>query len=95
MNPIPQTASMYDLKNKTNEVFAKTADGPVLLMNRATPKAVIVSPEAWDDTARRMSELEFEIEALRARLDDNEDNWYSVEDMQAGLRKRGILADAA
>ena len=95
MNPIPQTASMYDLKNKTNDVFAKTAEGPVLLLNRATPKAVIVSPEAWDETARRMSELEFEIEALRARLDDNEENWYSVEDMQAGLRKRGIIPEAA
>ena len=82
---------MHDLKTNTNDLFVRVADGPVLLMSRATPKAVIVAPETWNETARRMSELEFEIEALRARLDDDEKNWHSLDDMQAGLRKRGLI----
>ncbi|MEM7536406.1 MAG: hypothetical protein AAF639_29755 [Chloroflexota bacterium] len=31
---------------------------PVVIMNRATPRAIMVSPEQWNSTARRLAYLE-------------------------------------
>lgn len=36
LSMVPQTASMYDLKNNTSEVTGKAERGPVVIMNRAS-----------------------------------------------------------
>lgn len=65
---IPQTASMQDIKNRTGEVTEHLAKGPVLLMNRATPQAVIVSTEQWNAIVDRMEEMQDAIITLQAEL---------------------------
>lgn len=65
---IPQTASMQDIKNRTNLVIKKFAHSPVLLMNRATPQAVIISPAQWNALVDRLEELQDAIVTLQAEL---------------------------
>lgn len=68
LNRIPQTASMQDIKNRTGEVTEKIHHGPVLLMNRATPQAVIISPAQWNAIVDRIEEIEDAIVTLQAEL---------------------------
>lgn len=68
LNRIPQTASMQDIKNRTAAVTKKFIDGPVLLMNRATPQAVIVSTEQWNAIVNRFEEMQDAIITLQAEL---------------------------
>lgn len=65
---MPQTASMQDIKNRTSEVTDHLANGPVLLMNRATPQAVVVSVKQWDTIVERMEEMQDAIITLQAEL---------------------------
>lgn len=65
---MPQTASMQDIKNRTGEVTEHLANGPVLLMNRATPQAVIVSTAQWNAIVDRMEEMQDAIITLQAEL---------------------------
>lgn len=68
LNRIPQTASMQEIKNRTAEVTGKFINGPVMLMNRATPQAVIVSPEHWNEIVDRLEEMQDAIITLQAEL---------------------------
>ena len=65
---MPQTASMQDIKNRTGEVTDHLAKGPVLLMNRATPQAVIISVEQWDTIVERIEDMQDAIITLQAEL---------------------------
>lgn len=65
---MPQTASMQDIKNRTSAVTDHLVNGPVLLMNRATPQAVVVSLEQWNAIVDRMEELQDAIITLQAEL---------------------------
>jgi len=65
---VPQTASMQDIKNRTGEVTDHLTKGPVLLMNRATPQAVIVSTEQWNAIVNRFEEMQDAIITLQAEL---------------------------
>ena len=68
LNRMPQTASMQDIKNRTGEVTDHLVNGPVLLMNRATPQAVIISPAQWNAIVDRMEEMQDAIITLQAEL---------------------------
>ncbi len=58
LSRLPQTASMQDIKNRTGNVTKKFSNGPVMLMNRATPQAVIVSPAQWNAIVDRLEEMQ-------------------------------------
>lgn len=68
LSRIPQTASMQDIKNRTGTVTKKFVRGPVMLMNRATPQAVLVSPAQWNAIIDRLEEMEEAIVTLQAEL---------------------------
>lgn len=68
LNRIPQTASMQDIKNRTSDVTKKSLKSPVMLMNRATPQAVIVSPAQWNAIVDRLEELQDALLTLQAEL---------------------------
>jgi prevent-host-death family protein len=57
MQLTPQTASVRELRSSTNTVIERTSKGPVFLVNRATPTAVIVSPDQWDATLQELARL--------------------------------------
>lgn len=91
MNELYQTIAAGDLKANTNEAFAMAAKGPVVVLSRATPKAVLVAPDEWNRIAKRLKMLEALQEALQieARNDANQ-SWISSIEMKARLTKRGV-----
>ncbi len=68
LSRVPQTASMNDMKNQTASVTAKFAKGPVVLMNRATPQAVLVSPSQWNAILDSLEEMQDAILTLQTEL---------------------------
>ncbi len=91
INVLPQVDKISVLKHNQKAVLSKVKDGPVLLMQRSDPCVVLVSPSQWNATARRLADLESENAALRARLDDDANHWYSLEDLDTGLKTRGLV----
>jgi PHD/YefM family antitoxin component YafN of YafNO toxin-antitoxin module len=68
LSRIPQTASMQDIKNRTGAVTKKFVKGPVMLMSRATPQAVIISPAQWNAMVDKFEEMQDAIVTLQAEL---------------------------
>jgi prevent-host-death family protein len=64
---LPQTEVISNLKNRYDQVLTKLAHGPVVLMQRSKPTAVLVSVAEWERASRRLIELE-EREMIRQRL---------------------------
>ena len=64
---LPQTEVISNLKNRYAQVLVKLAQGPVVLMQRSKPTAVLVSVTEWDRASKRLAELE-EREMIRQRL---------------------------
>lgn len=59
---------MQEMKNRSSDVARKFANGPVMLMNRATPQAVMVSPALWDEIIDRLEDLQDAVVTLKAEL---------------------------
>ena len=64
MNQLYQTFGSGDLKTNANKAFQMAEAGPVVILSRTQPKAVMVNPEMWNATARKMSKLEAIVEAM-------------------------------
>ena len=64
---LAQTEKISTLKTSYESVLAKLTKGPVLLMQRSKPAAVVVSVAEWERASRRLAELE-EREMVRQRL---------------------------
>lgn len=86
---VPETVSMHDLKNNTRIVTEKFAAGPVLLLNRATPQGVIVSPAQWNTIVQRIANLEDTVATLQAELElaAGDDTIETVVDTDAFLNE--------
>ena len=91
MHELYQTIAAGDLKANTNEAFALAEKGPVIVLSRATPKAVLVAPDEWNRIARRLNMLETLVEAQRveARNEANQ-SWVTSSEMKERLAKRGV-----
>ncbi len=48
---LPQTAPISDMRNRQNELLDMTENGPVVLLSRSKPAAVLLSPSQWDAIA--------------------------------------------
>ncbi len=91
MHELYQTIAAGELKANTNEAFAMAQSGPVIILSRATPKGVLISPEEWNRIARRLKMLESLQEAQRIEArNDTERSWLSSDEMRARLAKRGL-----
>lgn len=58
MQKLPKTAPITMFKRNQDEVLLMMDAEPVVLMNRSTPRAVLISPEMWNATAERLAYLE-------------------------------------
>ncbi len=69
---MPQTEAISNFKNRCDDVLTKLQQGPVLLLQRSQPAAVLVDPEAWNQHVIEMRNLRLLLlyykrrEALRA-----------------------------
>ncbi|HMN30196.1 MAG TPA: type II toxin-antitoxin system Phd/YefM family antitoxin [Caldilineaceae bacterium] len=61
--PLPQTAPISDLRNRQDEILTMTENGPVVLMSRSKPAAVLLSPAYWDAIARTLEAYQRQSEA--------------------------------
>jgi prevent-host-death family protein len=91
MNELYQTIAAGDLKANTNEAFAMLEDGPVVVLSKATPKAVIVSVKEWNRIAKRLKLLETLVEAQRVEAySAANQSWVTSSEMRERLAKRGV-----
>lgn len=67
MHQLYQTYPSSSLKINPAEAFEMADKGPVVIMARAKQRAVMVSPQIWNQTALKIEQLEQE---LRNRTGD-------------------------
>jgi prevent-host-death family protein len=53
--PLPQTAPISDMRNRQDEILTMSESGPVVLMSRSKPAAVLLSPAYWDAIASALA----------------------------------------
>ena len=96
MHELYQTIAAGELKSNTNGAFQMAEEGPVVVLSKATPKAVLVSPDEWNRVAKRLKMLEALLEAqrIKARNDAN-NSWVSSAEMRERLAKRGVNVGSA
>lgn len=69
IQPLPQVASVSDMRLHQASILQKAKLAPVLLMERGSkPALVCVSPEMWDSIAKYIDNLECSIDALETEL---------------------------
>ncbi|MBE2237399.1 MAG: type II toxin-antitoxin system Phd/YefM family antitoxin [Caldilineaceae bacterium] len=91
MHKLYQTIAAGDLKANTNAAFAMAEEGPVVVLSKATPKAVLVSPDEWNRIAQRLSVLEALVEAQRIEvLNETNQSWVTGAELRDRLAKRGV-----
>lgn len=91
MHELYQTIAAGDLKANTNQAFALAENGPVIVLSKATPKAVLISPDEWNRIAKRLRMLEalVEVQRIEAR-NEAEQSWITSTEMKERLAKRGV-----
>ena len=67
MELLTETDTISSLKNKQSAVLSKVKKSPVLLLQNSKPLVVLVSPEEWNRTAKRLKDLEHE-DQIRRRI---------------------------
>ena len=93
MQAVHQTIAAGDLKAKPAEAFAMLAEGPVVVLGKAEPKAVLVSVDEWNRIAKRLKLLEALVEAQRiqARNEANQ-SWVTSSELKQRLAQRGVTS---
>lgn len=66
------------------------ADGPVVVISREVPEAVLVSVDEWNRIAKRLKMLELLVEAQRveARNETNQ-TWVTSSELKQRLAQQG------
>lgn len=60
-------------------------NGPVMILSRTQPKAVMVSPEMWNETAERLAYLESMLLADAAAARVWSGDYDTVEDVERAM----------
>ena len=55
---VPQTAPISDMRNRQTELLRMAEEGPVILMSRSKPSAILISPAQWNVIAERWEEVQ-------------------------------------
>ena len=64
MNQLYQTIGAGDLRTNVNDAFKMAEKGPVVVLSRTQPKAVMVNPDHWNAAAHELSVLRAIVEAM-------------------------------
>lgn len=82
MHKLYETMPASEIKQNTNAAFEKAVNGPVVVLSRTQPKAVIVSPEMWNATAERLAYLESMVAADAAAMRVWSGEYDTLEDVE-------------
>ena len=94
MHKLYQTVATGEVKDNPAAAFELTANGPVIVMSRATPKVVMVAPEQWNQIAAKLRRLEAIVEAHKLEAATNEANsWIPWDVTKARMAANAALAD--
>lgn len=85
MHQLYETIPSSDFKQNPAAAFKRAEDAPVVVMSRATPAAVMVSPEQWNATAKRLAYLERILAGDKANADMDAGNFDTVEQVEEFL----------
>lgn len=66
VNALPQTAPISDMRNRQNVLLRMAENGPVVLMSRSRPAAVLLSPAQWDAIADALAHSGQDAEMARS-----------------------------
>lgn len=68
MNQLYPTVTTAQLRDNPSAIYKMSETEPVVVLSRATPKVICVSPEAWNKTAKRLEDLEDLVTTLKSEL---------------------------
>lgn len=68
MNQLYPTVTSAQLRDNPSAIYRLAEKEPIVVLSRATPKLVCVSPDAWNTTAKLIEDQEDLIAALKAEL---------------------------
>ena len=91
MHTLYQTRSVADLKANANTILKQSQSGPVVILSRATPKAVLVSPDLWNETTGRLTDLERILDSARRSKEMASDPAICIPFTLDEHVKRGLL----
>lgn len=89
MNAIPQMMATGDLKHSPAAAFELAKAGPVVVMNRTTPAAVIVNPEQWNAIAQRLAFFERSALADERAASTDPNDYVTGEELDRMFAKMG------
>lgn len=84
-----KTAPVSDMNRRAGDVLELVKQGPVALMSRSDPAAIMVSPEQWNQMAEELRQYRVIAEAKKiyART-EAEGTWVSEAELLEDLAKR-------
>jgi|GEM_PF-1769637 len=95
MLKLMKTAPASDMNRRAKEVLAMLKNGPVALLQRSEPVAVMVQPTEWNKLLQELEDLQEVVAAYRAEIElDGDDDFEMIdtEQLQAELDNAKIPA---
>lgn len=95
MLQLMKTAPVSDMNRRAKEVLAMLENGPVALLQRSEPVAVMVQPTEWNKLLQELEDLQDVVAAYRAEIElDSDDDFEMIdtEQLQAELDNAKIPA---
>lgn len=80
MHELYQNIASGELKDNPAKAYEMAQAAPVVVLSRTQPRAVIVSPEMWNATAREINRLILRIE----ELEDSVEVWRGLYELEMG-----------
>lgn len=93
MNQVLPTMPVSALRSKQAQIISSLDTSPIALTSNGYEAAVLVSPARWNEMVALINRLE-DSRIIRTRSQEMDSgNWVSADEVEQGLRSRGLLHD--
>ncbi|MEZ4656902.1 MAG: hypothetical protein R2911_04970 [Caldilineaceae bacterium] len=69
MYPLMNTAPVSDMNRNPNKIIAQLSKGPIALLSRSEPAAIMILPSMWNRLMEQLDDQQDVIDALVAQLE--------------------------
>lgn len=83
MQLVPQFKTITTMQKDYNSVISLLGNGPVFLTQRGEPAAVMVNPETWNATAKRLAYFERMAAGDKANAEMEAGHFHTQEEFDA------------